>query len=157
MAKAKQPSRLTHLDTESCRQLLAAHSTGRVAINADPSPDVLPVTYAVSDGAVLFRTAEGVKHIAAERGAAATFEVDGVDEERRSGWSVVVRGHLETVEPVPGEPERGPDPLPGGDRPHLVRLVIAEIEGRRFPPDSRWVEAVAGRGWSGPDASDLMG
>lgn len=146
---------LTHLDEDSCRQLLASHDLGRVAVNAEPSPEILPVTYAVRGGDILFRTAEGVKWIAAERGAAATFEVDGVDADRRSAWSVIVRGRLEAADM--DAIEDLPKPLAGGDRPHLVRLVVREISGRRIPPGQGWARAMTERGWSGRDASDLMG
>lgn len=155
MSHASEPARLKHLDEASCRQLLASHATGRVAVNAEPSPDVLPVTYAVRDGDIVFRTAEGVKWIAAEHGAAATFEVDGVDADRRSAWSVMVRGRLQAVDEA--ELDDLPEPLAGGERPHLVRLTVHEISGRRISPEQGWARAMTGRSWSGSDASDLMG
>lgn len=155
MSDPTTPSRLTHLDEASCRQLLASHDVGRVAINGEPGPEVLPVTYALRGGDVLFRTAEGVKRIAAERGIAATFEADGVDADRRSAWSVVARGHLEIADDA--ELDDLPEPLAGGDRPHLVRFVVRELSGRRIRPEEGWARAMTGRSWSGPDASDLMG
>lgn len=155
MSNESSPSRLQHLDESSCRQLLATHDLGRVAINAEPSPEIFPVTYRVADGDVLFRTAGGVKQLAAQRGSRATFEVDGVDADRHSAWSIVVRGRLE--EALEAENAEWPEPFVGGERPYLIRLRVQEISGRRVPPEHGWARAMTGRSWSGKDASDLMG
>lgn len=93
--------------------------------------------------------------VAAQRGAHATFEVDGMDSDRRSAWGVIVRGRL-------GEASEAdyadlPEPLAGGERPYLIRLSVHEISGRRIPPEDGWARAMTGRLWSGSDASDLMG
>lgn len=155
MSNESSPSRLQHIDENSCRQLLATRDLGRLAINAEPSPEIFPVTYRVADDAILFRTAAGVKQIAAQRGAHASFEVDGLDADRHSAWSVVVRGRLEDASEA--EQADWPEPLAGGERPYLIRLRVHEISGRRVPPEHGWARAMTGRSWSGTDASDLMG
>lgn len=153
MAHDSQPERMIELDEHTCRQLLASHDVGRIAINADPSPEVLPVNYALRGDDIVFRTARGIKQTAAKHSRAATFEVDGVDRERRSAWSIVIRGSLEAV--PEGTFQDLPEPLVGGDRPVLVRLRILRISGRRIPPAAGW--PIPGRSWAGQDASDLMG
>ncbi|ROO27261.1 DNA-binding protein [Salinisphaera orenii MK-B5] len=146
--------RVSELDTGTCRQLLGSHSIGRLAFNADPSPEVLPVNYTVHD-AILFRTGEGAKHDAAVSRRAATFEVDGSDAARRSGWSVMVHGTLDIVEVSADALQMLPQPLPGGSRDYLVRLTVERISGRRIPPEAGW--ALPLHVWRGRDASDLMG
>ena len=111
-----------------------------------------PVDYALHDDGLMFHTGLGGKQTAAARSQAATFQIDGVDAARRSGWSVMVRGRLVIAdEPAPDLPA----PMPGGERPYLVHLSIDSISGRRIPPDRGWV--MPGRVWHGQDATDLMG
>ena len=153
--------RVEDLPASTCRQLLRSGHVGRVAVNSDPSPVVLPVNYVERDDAVVFVTTAGTKWDAAQQGAAASFEVDGISEEHRSGWSVLVRGVLEAVvddEQVPDDVLDALDPLAGGDRDHVVRLAIDEITGRRIPPDAAWTRAHRDHHtWTGRDGSDLLG
>ncbi|MES1935004.1 pyridoxamine 5'-phosphate oxidase family protein [Salinisphaera hydrothermalis] len=150
---ASEQGRLTELDDATCRQLLASHRVGRIAINGEPSPEVLPVDYVLRDDGLIFHTGLGAKQEAAVRGQPATFQIDGVDAARRSGWSVMVRGRLVLTEEL--ESPNLPEPMPGGERPYVVHLSIDSITGRRIPPDRGWL--MPGRVWRGPDASDLMG
>lgn len=150
---ASDEERITELDEATCRQLLASHHVGRVAINAEPSPEVLPVDYAVHRNGVIFHTGIGAKRAAAIRGLAATFQIDGVDAVRQAGWSVMVRGRLALTDEADC-PEL-PEPLAGGERPYVVHLSIDSISGRRIPPEVGWV--MPGRVWHGQDATDLMG
>lgn len=154
--------RLTELDAQSCRQLLASTSLGRLAVNDEPSPLVVPVNYVMHGDSILFRSAAGAK-LEASRGhrAMATFEVDGIDVGRRSGWSVVVQGPVEVVV------DPGSDvldavgrvaPLPGGDRPHVVAVHLETVTGRRIATDGAWFLGQSDTTqWTGQDASDLLG
>ncbi|WP_423822659.1 pyridoxamine 5'-phosphate oxidase family protein [Salinisphaera sp. SPP-AMP-43] len=145
--------RITELDEATCRQLLASHRVGRIAINAEPSPEVLPVDYALRSDGLIFHSGLGTKQAAAARGQAATFQVDGVDMARRAGWSVMVRGRLVITDE--SESPELPEPLPGGERPYVVHLSLDTISGRRIPPERGWL--MPGRVWHGQDATDLMG
>lgn len=153
MSSTKKTDRMTALDEATCRQLLGSHHFGRIAFNDDPSPEVLPVNYAVQDDAVVFHTGAGAKQGAASRGLPATFQVDATDADRHSGWSVVVRGRL-SLRDGPG-PSALPEPLPGGDRAYVVALSIETVTGRRIPPEHGWV--LPTHVWTDRDASDLMG
>lgn len=161
MASDASADRIVELDRSTCEQLLGSGSVGRVAINGDPSPVVLPVNYAVRDGAVVFRTVEGTKWEAARAEQPASFEVDGIDREHRSGWSILARGRLEALggdDPVAADVLDELDPLAGGDRPHLVRLTVEELTGRRIPPDAAWTRAHRDHNtWYDRDGSDLLG
>ncbi len=49
-------------------------------------------------------------------------------------------------------------PLVGGERPHVVRLSIDSISGRRVLQDPAWVQAHRTTNtWVDRDASDLLG
>ncbi|AWN17911.1 pyridoxamine 5'-phosphate oxidase family protein [Salinisphaera sp. LB1] len=153
MSQTHSQDRLDNLDVSTCRQLLGSHGIGRLAFNAGPSPEILPVNYALHEDSIVFRTGAGAKQNAAVQGQAATFEVDGIHADRHSAWSVMVHGRLAVVDV--DSLEGSPEPLPGGERSTLVRLQIDRMSGRRIPPDQDWV--MPGRVWYGPDASDLMG
>ena len=156
-----QDDRSTILDEATSRQLLGAARLGRIAINGDPSPTVLPVNYVLHDNVVVFRTVEGSKLTAARQGIAASFEVDGIYPEHHSGWSVVVRGRLEAADDADDEltaAAEGVRPLVGGNRPHLVLLHVEEISGRQIRADRDWIEAhTETTTWRDRDASDLLG
>ena len=80
-----------------CDELLATHRAGRVAWNAPDGPMVLPVTYAMYYGDVVFRTSPyGALSAHADRTNVA-FEIDEVDQEAGTGWSVLVRGRAQAV------------------------------------------------------------
>lgn len=62
-----------------------------------PSPDILPVNYALDGRSLVFRTAPGKKLAAVGRQERVVFEVDDVDPDWSRGWSVVLRGFAEHV------------------------------------------------------------
>ena len=73
------------LSSEECRQRLEGGSIGRVAWNTVDGPQVLPVTYAVYNDAVVFRTAAygplaDLRHV-----RRVAFEIDEFDAETRTG------------------------------------------------------------------------
>jgi len=118
-----------------CLQLLVAHTpkVGRVGVIHDNRPLVLPVNYAMVDGAVVFRTGRGAKLTAAMDGAAVAFEADAIDASWEEGWSVVVHGHAQLL--PGGEQTSQLGDLPGrpwvpAERAHHVRIVPERITGR---------------------------
>lgn len=153
--------RIEELPRSTCMQLVGSGTVGRVAVNDDPSPVVLPVNYLLGDDGVVFTTVAGTKWDAATSGAPASFEVDGIDQEHRSGWSVLIRGTLSALaadDQVADEIRDQLAPLPGGARPHLVQLSIDEVTGRRIPPDAAWTTAHRSHHtWTGQDGTDLLG
>ena len=122
------------IERRECLALLAADDFGRLGILEGGSPLILPVNYALDGEAIIFRTGEGSK-LAAARRTAACFEIDGHDSARHEGWSVVARGRLEEVGRLEGPLlDRLADlahPWAEGDRSHVVRMVIASVQGRR--------------------------
>jgi uncharacterized protein len=87
---------LETLDRSECLNLLATAEVGRLAFVIDRRPEILPVNYALDDGAVVFRTAEGSALTRASLTEVA-FEVDGVDRPTRTGWSVLVKGQADDI------------------------------------------------------------
>ena len=126
---------LREVSREDCLALLASKVVGRVAFCEPDGPSVLPVNYVVDDGTVLFRTGPHAS-IAQHLGQPAAFEVDEADEYTESGWSVLVRGHVEPVDidDVPSDPAARPTPWPEGVKSLYLRIVPREITGRRLVP-----------------------
>lgn len=128
--------RLVELAAEECRQLLAAHHLGRLAVVVDGKPDVFPVNYRFDGERIAIRTGPGTKLTAANL-ASVAFEIDGVDEAGRRGWSVVVHGlgydatdaldpQSELLRTLPVDPW-----VPAGDV-HWLRVEPRAITGRRL-------------------------
>ena len=130
------PSRdLEEMEREECLVLLRAFTVGRVAITT-PSGAVLvvPVNYVVDGEVIVFRSDPGEKleHLH-ERPA--SFQIDFVDPYHRSGWSVLVQGVAYLADPNEVE-HLDVVSWAGGDKSHWVRVVPANITGRRLsPPD----------------------
>lgn len=128
--KSDEYKGMIELDESTCLQLLHSRHVGRIALNTEPSPLVLPVNYVLSEESIYFYTKRGTKQKAARGDHKATFQVDDYDPRLRSGWSVMVRGELEILDPG-HKPTRLPKPLPEVEHPYLVRLGIEEITGRK--------------------------
>lgn len=145
------------LDRSSCYQLLGSVRTGRLALNDPEGPHVVPVNHSVVGEDVLIRSGDGRELGAAHAGQAASFQVDGVDVARGRGWSVLARGVLDVVD-EDEELDRAdaPEPLAGGDRPHLLRLRVRSVTGRGLPA-LELPPPGTGNTWFDRDATDLLG
>jgi nitroimidazol reductase NimA-like FMN-containing flavoprotein (pyridoxamine 5'-phosphate oxidase superfamily) len=129
---------LEPLDRAECLELIRDGGIGRVAFDDGEGPTVIPVNFAMDGDAVVFRTSlEGRLNqslATALTGAAMriAFEVDEIDTEQHSGWSVLLRGG---GYPLPDH-ERPAfptvEPWPGGERPVYIRLDPQEVSGRRL-------------------------
>lgn len=155
--------RMTVLPVDVCMALLADNHFGRVALNDERGPVVLPVNYVLVGTDVVFRSDEGTKVDAALRGASASFEIDAIDERTRTGWSVVMRGRLTEVDDpqhLARLRELPLHPFAGGDKSRYVRLVHRDVTGRRIDiPEGvphGWLRPTGlGHVWLGQDAADL--
>jgi uncharacterized protein len=128
-------SRNDELDVRTCRELLEQGELGRVAICTDDGPRIVPVNYVVDGASLVFRTSPyGLLGRHSWRGRVA-FEVDEVDRETRSGWSVVATGHAAPVEDLDElgvlRAFRDPEPWAPGLRRLYVRLAWDHLTGRR--------------------------
>ena len=84
------------LSEAECKQLLAQHTAGRVGFMVGDGPQILPVTYQYRTGSVIFRTSP-YGPLAGLPGEPVCFEIDGIDEQNKSGWSVLVLGFAEAM------------------------------------------------------------
>lgn len=123
------------LSEHECRALLGRGGVGRVAITLGALPAVLPVNYALLEGAIVFLTGEGTKLRAALDRAVVAFEVDEIDAPRRQGWSVLAVGVAAEItddEELTRARRLNLQPLAGGDRSHFVRIQPEFLSGRRI-------------------------
>ncbi|MFJ8350178.1 pyridoxamine 5'-phosphate oxidase family protein [Streptomyces sp. NPDC094153] len=132
---AAQHPVLMRLTTKECWERLGTHGIGRVALPAHPGPGVFPVNYVVDGMTVAYRTDPRGAAVP-EPGGEVSFQVDHVDESRSVGWSVLLAGSAEHVtdpEAVERLAERPVgEPWAGGVRNLWIRVVPAEISGRRI-------------------------
>ena len=93
---------LVDLDEATCWELMATAGIGRLVwVDAD-GPVAVPVNIAVSDGAVVVRTAAYSAMAREVDDSRVALEVDDLDHETRTGWSVLVRGVARVLfEPAP--------------------------------------------------------
>jgi hypothetical protein len=124
---------IEYLDTAECRMLLASHPVGRVAVLVHGAPEIFPVNHALVDGSVVFRTDDGTKLRALLENPRTCFEADGLDVERRTGWSVVVKGiarEVTTAEELARIEHHDLRFWGIGPKSHLVAIDASEISGR---------------------------
>jgi nitroimidazol reductase NimA-like FMN-containing flavoprotein (pyridoxamine 5'-phosphate oxidase superfamily) len=123
------------LQRKECLERLAKARLGRVAFISQGDPVILPVNHGMDGENVIFRTATGTKLLAADTEQVVAFEVDGYDADRRTGWSVLVRGVATSVEDQ--EEVKRLNLLgvwPWADlteRSHWVRINTLSITGRQ--------------------------
>jgi uncharacterized protein len=123
------------LDTAQCWALLGSVEVGRLAVAAAGEVDIFPLNFAIDDGAVLFRTAEGTKLVEVVLAGRVAFEVDGYEPEQGRAWSVVVKGYAERLDKWDDIYHAQDLPLfPWNSSPkeRFVRIVPTVMTGRRF-------------------------
>ena len=129
------------LTAEECLDRLRAGSVGRIAFLAPGGIRIVPVNYSVVDKRIVVRTSPYSELGSYAADAQAAFEIDGIDEEARSGWSVVAAGRLRRVTDAE-EIERirrdaGPEPWAAGARALYLCLDWRDLSGRRLDGDAR--------------------
>lgn len=135
---AESISRVVELDRDECRRLLAGTSLGRLAINVPGWPPVIrPINYVFdqSSGSVVFRSAQGSKFTALLLSGQTAFEIDGVEPQDETGWSVIVVGVVEEITnavEVSRLERLGLRPWAPGDKPHWLRIRSMVVSGRRI-------------------------
>jgi nitroimidazol reductase NimA-like FMN-containing flavoprotein (pyridoxamine 5'-phosphate oxidase superfamily) len=134
---------LEDLPPDECFRLLATADVGRLVYQDDLGPLAVPVNYAMAGHDIVFRVERGAKQTAARQQQMLAFEVDHVDEDRHSGWSVLVRGVADEVdgERLPAlmlQTMKGHVPMPwaAGARHVWLQLVPRTVTGRRL--DAEW-------------------
>lgn len=130
-------SGLEILSCDECQALLHAGQVGRLAVASHGEPEIFPVNYAMDGGNVVFRTAPGTKLDAAVRTSRVAFEVDGIDPQTETGWSVIVRGRADEV--LRASERRRLEELPlrpwaDGEKDNWLFIRAEIVSGRRVGP-----------------------
>jgi hypothetical protein len=128
---------LETLAAGDCFDLLRQASIGRLVFVDEEGPVAVPVNYAMAGQEIVIRVEGGTKRAAMGQPMLA-FEVDDIDGEEQSGWSVIARGigREVPIEDVPGLLQRleGHPPRPWAEGIHNVWLAITpqRVTGRRL-------------------------
>jgi nitroimidazol reductase NimA-like FMN-containing flavoprotein (pyridoxamine 5'-phosphate oxidase superfamily) len=132
MTETLEPTELCAAD---CLRLLAGAAVGRVVFTDAALPAAHPVTYVLDGEEVVFRTAGWGKLVAAVLRRIVAFQVDEIDLEARSGWSVLGVGEAYEVT----DPQRlancrtrmPPSWAPDRDG-HTIAVPLQRLTGRRL-------------------------
>jgi nitroimidazol reductase NimA-like FMN-containing flavoprotein (pyridoxamine 5'-phosphate oxidase superfamily) len=128
---------LQEIPVIGCQRHLAQEVFGRVAVLVDGRPQIFPVNYAMDHENVIFRTDRGTKLHAIDDVGSVAFEIDGVDLERETGWSVQVIGQAQWVKDPEQLRRLGELPLvpwAHGEKSNFIRIIPRVVTGRRIHP-----------------------
>ncbi len=126
----------TVLPSTECMRLLAVGAKwgeiGRVGVATDHAPVIIPVNFTLRDGQVLVRVGNGFLSRAAG-GHLVAFEVDHIDSDAGTAWSILLRG-LATLVEVPSESELDAAGYPLVPVPGDMVLILRPdvVTGRSF-------------------------
>lgn len=131
------------LTAEDCRRRLRDAYVGRLAYLDGNDIVVVPVNFRLDvNGAAVVRSGPGGKLDAARARGPMTLQIDGLDEDRRSGWSVCLVGAGEVVEPLRPDELDPPMPLRPWSRAEpkeaWIRVVPSRVEGREVGTRQDW-------------------
>ncbi len=125
------------LSRHECFELLARQRVGRLVYSDSAGPVAIPVNFTTAGESVVFRLEPGNSLLPISQPVIA-FEVDHVDDEDGSGWSVLVRGaarevSLDDVPALLRTMGSGP-PRPWAEGIHnvWVQLSAEIVTGRRL-------------------------
>lgn len=124
---------VTVLDDREAWELLSGVALGRLVTSFGGQLEIFPVNFAVQQGTVLFRTAEGTKLFTTVMNERVVFEAD--DHTAAEGWSVIVRGTarvLSSSEDIREADQAGLIPWVATEKLRYVRVTPTEISARRF-------------------------
>jgi nitroimidazol reductase NimA-like FMN-containing flavoprotein (pyridoxamine 5'-phosphate oxidase superfamily) len=137
---------LQTLSPAECFDLLEPGGIGRVGFASAAGIMMLPVNFAVTGKAIIFRTAPDTL-LAMHADGQLSFEVDRLDHALHAGWSVLLHGRARTVtderEVKRLEDRTHLEPWAAGARDVYVRITPTRVSGRCIEP-----------GWATPPAPD---
>jgi hypothetical protein len=128
--------RLETLSEYECWQLVSGagpSGIARVVWSGPEGPAVVPVNYAVADGALWFQTSSESRLARECHDHRVLVELDQVEPATHLGWSVVVSGTARCL-PASADPGILGDLLvwPAGEHDALVKVEPDELSGRRL-------------------------
>lgn len=128
------------LTQDECWARLTGTEFGRLAYHLADEVHIAPVNYAVEEGLILFRTAEGSKLLGVVMNEDVAFEIDHIDDGDDVAWSVVARGKAHILE---GDAARAADhlrlrPWVDSRKFNVVAIKVDEISGREYQLARPW-------------------
>ena len=126
---------LEHIGPEECWRLLRSTPVGRIGVLVDSAPEIYPVNHLVDGHSIVFRTAPGSKFRGLLRSPSVCFQVDGIDPDAHTGWSVLVKGRavrLKGGDEVGRVADLTLDYWTVGSKPDWVRIEAHQVTGRRI-------------------------
>ena len=126
-----------HLGEDESRVLLRDAPIGRLGVIVHGRPEIFPVAhvYVPPSGGVIFPSRPGTKLEAAFDWPWVAFEVDGLDPDGETAWSVLVVGHAEELsDPVEIAHARDTRRVAwsAGRDVRWIRIVPAKVTGLRI-------------------------
>jgi uncharacterized protein len=135
---------LKKLSWYECLELLGQQSVGRLVYHDEIGPVAEPVNYAIAADTIVLRIEGGSKRQAMTQPLLA-FEVDHIDPDHKTGWSVIARGvgqevPLDDVAALLHELRQAgvEPPLPWASGIHNIwlRITIKTLSGRMLGRES---------------------
>lgn len=136
MRRSDERTGMESLDPEECWKLLDESSVGRLVLIVDGHPDIFPVNYRTLGSVLLVRTGPGTKSSAARSDRWASFEIDALDAERETGWSVVVHGPIQQIDQtdeLSRAQRHGLQSWAPGQKDQWLQILPRHVTGRRIP------------------------
>ena len=126
-----EPQR-AEVPTWQCYDLVRSSSVGRLCFLDGDTPIAYPVSFKLhrTDAASFIVVRTGPGSLMANLSGPASFEVDEIDTESRTAWSVLLRGTVRRSH-EPGQLP-APDPWIADGRHVWLLLEIVSVSGRRF-------------------------
>lgn len=115
------------ISESECWELLRTHQVGRIAAQTEAGVLVLPVNYVVDDSRIVFRTSPTGALSSLAAGHTVAFQIDDIDSETLTGWSVLAQGASGTPE-SPSEP--APQPWVHDQRDLWIAISVTRVSGR---------------------------
>lgn len=126
---------LVELNRTECLRLLGQGVIGRIVYTTGALPAVLPVNYAMDGDEIIFRTGSDTIMEAATSNEVVAFEVDDVNPETRTGWSVVALGkayHVTDADRLTELTTRVPPPWAPGRSANTIAVPTLLLTGRQL-------------------------
>lgn len=90
--------KFSQLVPDECWRLVGSHGIGRVVFTGDTHPQIVPTTYDAVNGTAYFRAPAFGELARRVDGQTTSLQVDDIDPETFTGWSVLMTGTAHRVE-----------------------------------------------------------
>jgi nitroimidazol reductase NimA-like FMN-containing flavoprotein (pyridoxamine 5'-phosphate oxidase superfamily) len=119
------------LQTWESLELLSSTHVGRLCVLEGEYPIAIPINYRISDrdGSATATIRTAPNSVLGRVEGPASLEVDDIDLDGGTAWSVIARGHLHRV--IGQHSSADPLPIVSGCR-QWMQLSISAMSGRRF-------------------------